>query len=195
MSARRAFIAIELSASVQDVIQKQTARLREALGESLVRWIPAGNIHLTLKFLGDLPASHVDFIKQMLSQEAAKHRRFDLQLGGLGAFPNSNQPRVLWLGLQASPALSALQRDIEAAAERLGYQKEQRAFSPHLTLGRTRQGLAAMDLQKISLGMASVQLGRIAPARVDSVHLFKSDLGPAGPLYTKLFSATLKTAA
>src|SRR5687767_11028525 len=141
MNVPRAFIAIELSAPTRESIQKQTARLQQALGEDLVRWIPSHNIHLTLKFLGDVAATHVDFLKQMLAREADPHAGFELQLRGLGSFPNSKRPRILWLGLHASAALLALQQDIEAGAVRLGYEKEDRAFSPHLTLGRVRQNL------------------------------------------------------
>ncbi len=194
MSVLRAFIAIELPGPTQEAIQKQTARLQQTLGEDLVRWIPTRNIHLTLKFLGDVLATHVDFLKQMLIREVDPHAEFDLQIGSLGSFPNSKRPRILWLGLHAPASFLTLQRDIEAAAARLGYEKEDRAFSPHLTIGRVKQNLPPTELQKISLVLESVQLGNIATARVDSIHLFKSDLKPAGSIYTKLFTAKLKTA-
>jgi 2'-5' RNA ligase len=193
MSLFRAFIALEFPASLQDAIQTQTARLREPLGENLVRWVPAGNLHLTLKFLGEVPDTHMDFLKQMLTHEAQAHAGFDLQITGLGGFPNLKQPRILWLGLQAPATLLSLQNAIETAAARLGHPKEQRAFSPHLTIGRVRQGLHGTDVEKISRSLASVQLGNIAPVSVDSVHLFKSDLKPSGPIYTKLFNAKLRT--
>jgi 2'-5' RNA ligase len=193
MSLLRAFIALEFPASMQDAIQKQTARLRETLGENLVRWVPAGNLHLTLKFIGEVPETHLDFLKQMLAHEAQAHAGFDLNIAGLGGFPNLEQPRVLWLGVQAPVTLLSLQNAIEAAVTRLGHPKEQRAFSPHLTIGRAGQGLHMTDLQKISRCLASVQLGNIAPVRVDSVHLFRSDLKPSGPIHTKLFDAKLKT--
>jgi 2'-5' RNA ligase len=191
----RCFIAIELPVSIQEAIHKQTARLRRSLGNDLIRWIPVSSIHLTLKFLGDVPPAHIDFLKQMLATEAQAHSSFDMQIAGLGAFPNSKRPRVLWLGLQAPASLPSLQQAIEAGCARLAYPKEERAFSPHLTLGRVRQGLAAAELQKTSQALDSIQLGNIATVRVDSVHLFKSDLRPQGPVYTKLFTARLKTAS
>jgi RNA 2',3'-cyclic 3'-phosphodiesterase len=100
MSVVRAFIAIELPALAQETIDKQTARLQQTLGRDLVRWTPTHNIHITLKFLGDVAAAHIGFLKQMLTRELANHAGFDLQIGGLGSFPNSKRPRVLWLGLQ-----------------------------------------------------------------------------------------------
>jgi RNA 2',3'-cyclic 3'-phosphodiesterase len=194
MSVVRAFIAIELPASAQETIHKQTTRLQESLGKDLVRWTPVHNIHITLKFLGDVAAARIGFLKQMLMRELGIRTRFDLQIGGLGSFPNSKRARILWLGLQAHPALLSMQQAIETAAVRLGHEKEERAFSPHLTIGRVKPNLGPMEFQKIHSVLESVQLGNIATASVDSVHLFKSDLKPEGSVYTKLFTAKLQTA-
>jgi len=191
MSLLRAFIAIELSIPVCDAIQKQTTRLRQTLGNDFVRWVPTQNMHLTLKFLGDTSTSHLDFLKQMLAREADSHPQFDLQLGGLGSFPTRRNPRLLWIGIHAPSDLASLQRSVEAGASRLGYKTEERDFSPHLTIGRARQNASLSDLQKIRAALDAIQLGNIGTARVDSVHLFKSDLQPVGSIYTKLFSAPL----
>ena len=191
MSLLRVFIAIELSEHVCDAIQKQTARLRQTLGNDLIRWVPTQNMHLTLKFLGDTATSHLDFLKQLLAREADSHPQFDLQLGGLGAFPTLKRPRLLWIGIHAPADLASLQRSIEAGTSRLGYELEERAFSPHLSIGRVRQNVSPPDLQKIRTALDTIQLGNIGIARVDSVHLFKSDLQPGGSIYTKLFSAPL----
>jgi RNA 2',3'-cyclic 3'-phosphodiesterase len=191
MSLLRAFIAIELPAHVCDAIQKQTVRLRQTLGIDLIRWVPTQNMHLTLKFLGDTATSHLDFLKQQLVREADSHPQFDLQLGGLGAFPTSKRPRLLWIGIHAPADLASLQRSIEAGTSRLGYEPEERAFSPHLSIGRVRQNVSPPDLQKIRTALDTIQLGNIGIARVDSIHLFKSDLQPSGSIYTKLFSAPL----
>jgi 2'-5' RNA ligase len=191
MSLLRAFIAIELSIPVCDAIQKQTDRLRQTLGNDFVRWVPTQNMHLTLKFLGDTSTSHLDFLKQMLVRETESHRQFDLQLGGLGSFPTRRNPRLLWIGIHAPSNLTSLQRSIEAGASRLGYKEEDRAFSPHLTIGRARQNASLSELQKIRAALDIIQLGNISIARVDSVHLFKSDLQPGGSIYIKLFSVPL----
>ncbi len=191
MSLLRAFIAIELSSHVCEAIQKQTSRLRQSLGNDVIRWVPTQNMHLTLKFLGDISSSHLDFLKQMLTREADSCPPFDMRLGGVGCFPNQRNPRVLWIDIHAPASLVSLQRGLEAGASRLGYKPEERAFSPHLTIGRVRQTTGLSDLQKIRAVLGAFQLGNIASARVDSVHLFKSDLQPGAPVYTKLFSAPL----
>jgi 2'-5' RNA ligase len=191
MSLLRAFIAIELPIPVCDAIQKQTARLRQVLGNDIIRWVPTQNMHLTLKFLGDIATSHLDFLKQLLAREADSHSQFNLQLGGLGSFPASRQPRLLWIGIHTPADLASLQKSIETGATRLGYDQEERAFSPHLSIGRVRQNVSPSDLQKIRVALDTIQLGNIGIARVDSIHLFKSDLQPSGSIYTKLFSAPL----
>lgn len=191
MSLLRAFIAIELPAHVCDAIQKQTARLRQSLGDDLIRWVPTRNMHLTLKFLGDTSTSYLDFLKQLLAREADSHPQFDLQLGGLGSFPTRRNPRLLWIGIHAPADLASLQRNIEMGASRLGYEQEERPFSPHLTIGRVRQNTSPLDSQKVRAALETIQLGNIPIARVDSIHLFKSDLQPGGSIYTKLFSAPL----
>jgi len=191
MSLLRAFIAIELSEHVCDAIQKQTVRLHQTLGNDLIRWVPTQNMHLTLKFLGDTTTSHLEFLKQLLAREANLHPQFSFQLGGLGAFPNSKRPRLLWIGIQAPADLASLQKSIESGTTRLGYEQEERAFSPHLSIGRVRQNLNPPEVQKIRTALDTIQLGNIGLARVDFIHLYKSDLQPSGSIYTKLFSAPL----
>jgi 2'-5' RNA ligase len=191
MSLLRAFIAIEFPKHLQDAIEKQIVRLRQTLGDEIIRWVPAQNMHLTLKFLGDIATSHVDFLKQLLAHEANSHPQFDMQIGGLGSYPTSRRPRVLWAGLQAPADLTSLQKSIEAGTTRLGYEPDEHAFSPHLTLGRVRQNIAPAEMQKVRTILNTIQLGNIGTARVDSIHLFKSDRQPSGSIYTKLFSAPL----
>lgn len=192
MNQIRTFIALDLPPAIQESIKKQTSRLRQTLGNDAIRWVPSHNMHLTLKFLGSIPVSHLDFIKRMLAQVADLHTQFDLQIGGFGSFPNSNRPRVLWVGIHTSTSLTSLQTMIEDGANRLGYEKEARPFSPHLTLGRVRQGTNGKELQRISNAISTIQLGKIGTARVDSVHLYQSNLNSEGSTYTKLFSTPLR---
>jgi len=84
MNVLRAFIAIELPKELQDALDKQTTRLRQSLGDDLVRWIPTQNMHLTLKFIGNIAVSHVEFLKQLITQTADSHSPFDLQISGIG---------------------------------------------------------------------------------------------------------------
>ncbi len=191
MSLLRAFIAVEIPPEIHQAIETQTAPIRAALDDSLVRWVPAGNIHLTLKFLGDVSPNNLDLLEQMLGAEVRQHQAFEIEFEGLGAFPNPKRPRVIWIGIQAPAGLEALQHGIEAATATIGYPGEERPFSPHLTVGRVKQNIGSTGLQKIRAVLEGAQIGALGTARVSAVHLFKSDLKPTGAVYTRLFSAPL----
>jgi len=192
MSLLRAFIAVEIPQEIHKAIGNETAPLRAALNKSLVRWVPTENMHLTLKFLGDTSPVNVDLLAQMLSVEAGQHPAFEIQFRGLGVFPNPKRPHVIWIGIQAPEELAALQRGIEAAADKLGYPPEKRSFSPHLTIGRVKQNINSGGMQKVRAALEGIKVGTLGAAPVNAVHLFKSDLKPSGAVYTCLHSALLR---
>ena len=191
MSMLRAFVAVEIPSEIQQKVHREMTTLRKGIN-SLVRWVPPQNMHLTLKFLGDVSPSSVEFLVQMLRNETANIHCFDIHLAGLGAFPSPRRPRVLYIGIQAPALLDTLQRGIESASRRLGYEEEERPFSAHLTLGRVRQNVNAVEQQQIRRAIEGIQVDLLGTARVDSVHLYKSELNPGGSVYTRLFSAPLK---
>lgn len=193
MGLLRAFIAVEIPESIQKAIEKETVNLRKAADTLLVRWVPTSNIHLTLKFLGDISESNLQFIKQMLMQECSQHSPFEMQIGKLGSFPTPKRPRVIWVGIDAPAELTKIQQAIEAASSRLGYTKEDRDFSPHLTIGRVRPGLSTTDIQKIRMALESNHVTMLGSAKINALHLYKSDLQTGGSVYTRLFSAPLKS--
>jgi len=192
MSLLRTFIALEIPHELQQLIHKETAHLRNRIG-TLVRWVPPGNMHLTLKFLGNISPANVDIVTQMMRAEADSCQPFVMQVGGLASFPSPKRPRVIYIGLQAPAELETLQHGIESATTRLGYESEERGFSPHLTIGRVRQNISAPDQQKIRRALEETQIDSLGTARVDSVHLYNSDLKPTGSVYTRVFSAQLKS--
>ena len=187
----RAFIAIEIPRPIQQAIHQATSTLRGELG-ALVRWVLPENIHMTLKFLGAVSPAQVDLLTQTLRAEADSVPVFDIHVGGLGSFPNVKRARVLWIGVEAPAELAALSRGIESACARLGYESETRGFSAHLTVGRVRQDASPADAHKICRALEAAKIDSLGTARVDSVHLFKSDLKSDGAVYTKLFSAPLE---
>lgn len=191
MNMLRAFIAVEIPLAIRQGVCQATSTLQKEIG-SLVRWVPMENMHLTLKFLGDVSPSNVDMLTQMLRAEADLFECFDLHLNGLGSFPNPKRPRVIYIGILAPAALEALQRGIESASRRLGYESEERGFSPHLTLGRVKQNITGTEQQRIRKALEGTKIDSLGTARVNSVHLYKSDLKPTGSVYTRLFSAPLK---
>jgi RNA 2',3'-cyclic 3'-phosphodiesterase len=194
MSLLRAFVAVEIPLDVRQAICDATSDLQKKIG-SLVRWVPMENMHLTLKFLGDISLSNMDMLTQMLHAGTDLLKCFDLHITGLGSFPNLKRPRVIYMGIQAPATLETLQRGIESASRRLGYEAEERHFSPHLTIGRVRQNVTATEQQTIRLALEETKIDFLGTARVDSIHLYKSDLKPPGPVYTRLYSAPLNNSS
>jgi 2'-5' RNA ligase len=191
MNLLRAFIAIEIPLQIREAVCRATSPLQQGIGPA-VRWVPMENMHLTLNFLGDVSPANVEMLSQMLYAEADLFHCFDLQLSGLGAFPNPKRPRVIYIGIRAPATLETLQRGIESSSRRLGYESEERGFSPHLTIGRLKQNITAAEQQTIRRAIEATRIDSLGTARVDSVHLYKSELKPTGSVYTRLYSAPLK---
>ncbi|MEW5939899.1 MAG: RNA 2',3'-cyclic phosphodiesterase [Chloroflexota bacterium] len=193
MTSLRAFIAVEIPRSIQQAIHASAADLRGALAPGLVRWAAVENLHLTLKFLGDISPANVDLLSNMLTTEAARCAPFPMRVSGLGSFPTPKRARVIWIGIHAPAALESLAHGIETACVRLGYEAEERPFSPHLTIGRVKQPVPAAAQADLRAALERTRVGDLGVANVEAVHLFKSDLKPSGAEYTCLFSAPLKT--
>lgn len=191
MSLTRAFIALEIPTQTHQEISNQTASLRKNLDAHTVRWVPPGNIHLTLKFLGDVSQTKIEQICEVLSDLAGRHEKHAFKISGLGAFPNTRRPRVLWIGIQAPETLTALYQGLEASTAKLGFPPEKRPFNPHLTIGRVKQHIPPASMQSLQKALSSIKIGYIDTVEVEALDLFKSDLKPSGAVYTKLYSATL----
>jgi len=190
MNLLRAFIAIEIPAEIKKAIAAQTACLQPNTGRA-VRWVTTENTHLTLKFLGEISPANLDMLSQALQSECSQMAPFDITVSGLGCFPNARRPRVIWIGLNVPAELNKLQHKIEAATARLGYTPEDKPFSPHLTLGRVREQATADELKQLHASLEAISIGTLGTFTAHTVHLFKSDLQPAGPIYSHLFSARL----
>ena len=188
----RSFIAIELPPAIQSAIANSTAALQKALPKPLVRWVTLGNLHLTLKFLGDVSPANLEQLAEALKQESARHEKISLSVGGLGSFPTSRRPRVIWIGLEAPGTLVGLQRAVEAVSSRMSYPAEDRPFSPHLTIGRVGQDISPADLKRVSAAIEGTKVDFLGKVKVEAIHIFKSDLQPGGSVYTHLYALPLK---
>lgn len=190
MTLLRAFIAIEIPAEIKKAIAVQTAGLHQAAGRA-VRWVTSENTHLTLKFLGELSPANVGLLSQALQVECSQQSSFEITVGGLGSFPNLRRPRLIWVGLNTPPDLNQLQHRVEAAAARLGYAPEDKPFSAHLTIGRVREQASPEETKQLQAALTGLNIGVLGTFTAGTVTLFKSELQPAGALYTPLFSARM----
>lgn len=192
MSVIRAFIAIEIDPEITRQLARIADELQELISNHAVRWVPGPNIHLTLKFLGDVSLNNLDLLVDALRSEAAGYTRFNISVGGIGAYPKIRSPRVLWVGIEGPDSLLNLQRSLEMQMERLGYERDRREFSPHLTLGRVSRSAQPAEVRTVASVLNEYKLGFIGISPVDSVQLFRSDLHSDGAVYTSLVSVPLK---
>lgn len=146
----RVFIALAIPPESKAALTRTIDQLREALPRG-VRWVDPEGIHLTLKFLGNIPQTMLNPVLEGMARSAQGFPSFKLGLEGLGVFPNSREPRVLWAGAQGDlDSLSQLQQRIEEEISPLGFAPERRSFNPHLTLGRVRDNISASQRGQIS---------------------------------------------
>jgi len=191
MKLLRAFIAIEIPSDIRSRIEQEIASLKKTIGTHAVRWVPPQNIHLTLKFLGDVSPTNLPLLKQILQTEIGNHTPFDLVVKNMGCFPNPRRPRIIWIGLETSPTIEAIQRTVDLSTARLGYALEERPFSPHLTIGRVAQNVSSDETLTIRNALENNKTGRFGTAHVTNICLFQSDLLPSGAKYTPLFHVEL----
>ena len=191
MSVVRAFIALDLPDSLDGPLTQVSNNLKGKLEGKQIRWVDVPNIHLTMKFLGDVSIKNISMINEIIQSEAASHKQFEISLGGFGIFPNFTRPRVIWVGVEAPEELINLQRRINLETTRLGYEPDQRKFNPHVTLGRVSRNANPKEVRSISELLRKHKVGFLGAARITEVNLFRSDLGTKGAVYTKIFTAPL----
>ncbi|MCL0076634.1 RNA 2',3'-cyclic phosphodiesterase [Dehalococcoidia bacterium] len=191
MEQIRAFIAIRLPDQVKCDLSQLLNRIRPGQ-ERAVKWVNPDSIHLTLKFLGNIPAEKAVDIARAIGEAAAVVKPFTLELQGLGAFPNLRSPRVVWVGVGGDVQLIVnLQKRIDQVLIHLGFPTERREFSPHLTLGRVRDKATSQERRSLGESIGSVQLESSLPFLVDEVCLMRSTLTSAGAIYDRLASIHL----
>ena len=187
----RTFIAVELSEQAKARIEQAIDSMKSQ-GLSGVRWVKPEGMHLTLKFLGEITPPMVDKVTQALKEACQRVKPFNLALSHTGAFPNLERPRVLWVGLTGDlEPLHELQGRIEARMQRLGFFSENRRFSPHVTLGRVRDGTRPGDRYRIGEALGRVAVEDVPSWQVETVNLMRSTLTPAGAIYTPLAKISL----
>jgi 2'-5' RNA ligase len=180
--AFRAFLAIDLPASVRKEIGAVIARLKRSGAD--VKWAKAENLHLTLKFLGTTPVAAAGTLEAALRGALRDCAPFGLRLEGLGAFPAKDKPRVVWAGLaEGAEALGALAKRVEETAVEAGFRPETRPYVPHLTLGRVR---SLKNTRALAWELESPFASR-ETFTADRVFLYRSVLQPEGAVYERVF--------
>ena len=178
----RSFVAVPLDSQLSGLIASSAGALRESGAD--VKWVEARNLHFTLKFLGEIPEPRISAAKRGIERALNGRSSFGISLKGIGVFPSSDSPRVVWIGVSdGAETLVDLAGAVESEMEREGFARDRRGFTPHLTLGRVRgsRGLGALKAAVEHLRDAD-----FGAMRVDSVFLMMSRLSPGGPTYTAI---------
>lgn len=175
----RCFVAINLGDFLKKEIGSVIAGLNS--GNWDVRWVPADNLHITIKFLGEISEDLAEKFKGKLSEVSGRHRPFEIIFCGVGVFPDRKRPRVVWIDLRYPIEMNKLHEDVEHSLISIGLKSEIRKFSPHLTIGRVRSFQGMDSLLAALEGLKDRDFGNIEVGRI---FLMKSDLKPAGAQYS-----------
>ena len=176
----RTFIAIEIPGRIRERIQELLDVLRRTPSD--IRWSRPEALHITLKFLGEIPAEKVEEVKARL-KAISSLAPLPIQLEGAGFFPNERSPRVIWLGIQAGVGLRELAASVEDCLVPLGFPKENRPFSAHLTLGRVRAPNSFAALREILRSREPLEMGSFT---AQEFYLYESQLTSDGSIYRKI---------
>jgi 2'-5' RNA ligase len=183
----RLFVALEIPSAVREnlaTLMKELSALEKQTSGKRARWVLPENLHVTLKFIGQAAPNKVDEIVAGLST-VQSDQPVELRFRSLGFFPDERRPRVFWAGIDASPNLVAIAWDIEQRLERLGFPREKRGFTPHLTLARLEPPGISEKLRAVVRKNAGRDFGAL---RTTELHLIESTLKPSGAEYTTLHS-------
>jgi 2'-5' RNA ligase len=178
----RLFIAIEIPAEVQE---KLYAGLwtSDPAKQNKIRLTQQRNLHLTLRFLGDVEVGQINTLELALKTAARTAVPFEIRIDQGGAFPNWKQPRILWAGFEALPVLTNLYQEIQCSLNTIGFPKESKPFKPHITLARVPDYLTPLTDEEKSTLQQSLSQIRINPFTVSQITLFQSDLSGKAPVY------------
>ncbi|KPK96671.1 MAG: hypothetical protein AMJ95_12915 [Omnitrophica WOR_2 bacterium SM23_72] len=184
----RTFIAIELPEEVRESLARLQDRLKQSQAD--VKWVQPHNIHLTLKFLGEINEEQLAKITRVLDEVGLSKKSFQMSLSTVGAFPKMNFPRVIWVGVEKGESeTKEIARALEEGVSIFGIPKEKRPFSSHITIGRVRSNLCKDKLINDLTKIGSLEGKEFA---VTKLTLFKSTLTPKGPAYEVLKTVSLK---
>ncbi|MEW6101064.1 MAG: RNA 2',3'-cyclic phosphodiesterase [Candidatus Omnitrophota bacterium] len=187
----RAFIAIDLPKETKAALAGIVGQLKKTGAD--VKWVNPDNIHLTLKFLGEMEEKKIKEAVTAVKEVAENKNAFILRVSSLGAFPNINSPRVIWLGIDSGDAeTKVIAQELEEKIEKIGVPKEERPFSSHITIGRLRSPKNRENLVQELKRLGEEIQGDEKEFYADKITLFKSTLTPKGPIYEPVMEASLK---
>ncbi len=188
----RAFIAVELPAEIKSGLTRLQEELKASAAD--VKWVNPENCHLTLKFLGEINEKQKEGIIGAIKDTAQNNNPFAASIINLGAFPKMDFPRIIWVGLdKGDDRVKKIAAELEEKLEKIGFPREAREFSCHITIGRVRSGKNRLQLVRILKDLSDKPREKLPEFCIGRIILFKSTLTPQGPFYENVNEAALKT--
>ncbi|MFC1666716.1 RNA 2',3'-cyclic phosphodiesterase [Candidatus Omnitrophota bacterium] len=187
MNTIRAFIAVEIDPPNKQKLSELISKLKRSNAD--IKWATENQMHLTLKFLGNIQENKIRDISLVLKSITDNVSEFYIRLSAIGTFPNMKRPRVIWMGIDNSRPLKALSNKIETELEKIGTQRENREYKAHFTLGRVRTSKNIPGLMKL---LNEVDFCSQDEIKIDKIILFQSTLTPKGAIYTPLITQDLR---
>lgn len=187
----RLFVACEVPPEVKEAIAGVIERIRQRSGNA-VRWVRPEGVHVTLKFLGEVPQRKLPAIKLALQEAATRHHPFNLEFSNIGSFGGREGLRIMWVGIAGDILrLEALTRDVNLALSVVGFEPERRPFRPHLTLGRVRDEVSTRQRAELEVEVHKTEVPQCS-WRTSEVSLMRSRLGPGGAQYDVIATFPLR---
>jgi 2'-5' RNA ligase len=187
----RSFIAVDFPSEIIQKIEEIIKFFKTQTPEKALKWVSTNNLHLTLKFLGEIPEGRLDQIKTILSESLINRSTFTIGIKGLGMYPNKRNPRVIWLGITNEDSLIDLHKSLDQALQTADIEPEKRKYSPHLTIARVRRGTNQDTIKNIGDTLSQFKVDSLGNIPVEEIILYQSELTPKGPIYTPLMSKPL----
>lgn len=173
----RAFLAIDLDEDLKPKINRIIKNFKEI--DANIKYVDLANLHLTLKFFGDIDVEGIDLLSQKISKVVSEFDSFNIKIRGCGAFPNKNHIKVIWVGIEEDEILKNLHDKLDVEFKKLGFEADKK-FSSHLTIGRMRSAKNKNDVKSQIENLTDIEIGEM---NVDKIILKKSTLKPSGPIY------------
>ena len=187
----RTFIAADLTQDILQKINKIMQYFEAQAPPGAIKWVDTHNLHLTIKFLGDIKEEILPSVKDLIHETLEGFSPFSISVETLGMFPNQNRPRVIWLGIHGGEPLRKIHYALEGALTKAGVKREDRDFHPHLTLGRVRRHVSRDQINEIGKTFSQFKVDSLGTVKISEIHLYQSELTRQGPIYTSLYTVPL----
>jgi 2'-5' RNA ligase len=187
----RTFVAIDFSPQIRGKIGEIIEYFKTQTPDYALKWVEPQNLHMTIKFLGEVSEGHLRTIKDVLSDTLEGRSAFEIEVTGMGMYPSTQKPRVIWLGVEGSEPLKDIHQSLDQALQKASIPPDKRGLSPHLTIARVRRNVETLIVQDIGKTLSQFKIDSLGKCTIDRIVLYKSTLTPSGPIYDPLLSIPL----